>query len=74
MIKDKNTQFVCGECGADYLKWQGKCDACGAWNSLKEISINIKKGKSSSRKGGETQAIRLDEIQAELMAKDLSLE
>lgn len=63
MIKDKNTQFVCGECGADYLKWQGKCDACGAWNSLKEISINIKKGKSSSRKGGETQAIRLDEIQ-----------
>ncbi|HUO82401.1 MAG TPA: DNA repair protein RadA [Gammaproteobacteria bacterium] len=28
--------FVCDACGAQSLKWQGQCDACGAWNSLVE--------------------------------------
>ncbi|MDJ1156968.1 DNA repair protein RadA [Chelatococcus sp. SYSU_G07232] len=28
--------FVCQSCGAVYGRWQGKCDACGAWNSLAE--------------------------------------
>ena len=28
--------FVCRNCGAAYNKWQGKCDACGEWNSLAE--------------------------------------
>jgi DNA repair protein RadA/Sms len=28
--------FVCQNCGAAYNKWQGKCDACGEWNSLAE--------------------------------------
>lgn len=26
--------FVCQACGAVYGRWQGKCDACGAWNSI----------------------------------------
>lgn len=30
------TQFVCQECGAVHPKWAGRCDACGAWNSLSE--------------------------------------
>ncbi len=28
--------YVCQSCGAAYPKWNGKCDACGAWNSLSE--------------------------------------
>ena len=35
MAKAK-TQFVCSECGAAYPKWSGKCETCGAWNSLSE--------------------------------------
>ena len=35
MAKSK-TQFVCAECGATHPKWSGKCDTCGAWNSLSE--------------------------------------
>jgi DNA repair protein RadA/Sms len=27
-------QFICQSCGAVYNRWQGKCDACGAWNTL----------------------------------------
>lgn len=30
------TVYLCGECGASHPKWAGKCDSCGAWNSLVE--------------------------------------
>src|ERR1700730_8376163 len=28
--------FVCQACGALYGRWQGKCDACGGWNTVAE--------------------------------------
>ncbi|MFI5010714.1 MAG: DNA repair protein RadA [Hyphomicrobiales bacterium] len=28
--------FVCQACGAVYGRWQGKCDACGGWNTVAE--------------------------------------
>jgi DNA repair protein RadA/Sms len=28
--------YVCQSCGAVSAKWQGKCPACGAWNSLSQ--------------------------------------
>jgi DNA repair protein RadA/Sms len=28
--------FVCQNCGAAYGRWQGKCEACGEWNTLVE--------------------------------------
>ncbi|MBY0354357.1 MAG: DNA repair protein RadA [Rickettsiales bacterium] len=28
--------YICQECGASHPKWGGRCDACGAWNSLVE--------------------------------------
>jgi len=38
MVK-KSTMFVCQNCGAAYPKWQGKCDACGEWNTIVEESV-----------------------------------
>ncbi|MCU0649351.1 MAG: DNA repair protein RadA [Gemmatimonadaceae bacterium] len=35
MAKAKSI-YRCSECGADYPKWAGKCETCGAWNSLVE--------------------------------------
>jgi len=29
-------RFACQQCGAVHSKWTGRCDACGAWNSLIE--------------------------------------
>ena len=29
-------RFVCQTCGASRPRWAGKCDACGAWNSIAE--------------------------------------
>ncbi|MGY6629105.1 MAG: DNA repair protein RadA [Oceanicaulis sp.] len=31
-----DTVYVCQSCGAVHAKWAGRCDACGAWNSLVE--------------------------------------
>ena len=28
--------FSCSSCGAVHRKWTGRCDACGAWNSIVE--------------------------------------
>ncbi len=28
--------FTCTACGATYSKWAGRCEACGAWNSIVE--------------------------------------
>src|SRR5215212_345892 len=28
--------FVCQNCGAAFNRWQGKCEACGEWNTLSE--------------------------------------
>jgi DNA repair protein RadA/Sms len=30
------SRYVCQECGSVSPKWAGRCDACGAWNSLVE--------------------------------------
>ena len=35
MAKAK-TVYFCTECGNETPKWQGKCAACGAWNTLVE--------------------------------------
>lgn len=35
----QQTLFVCQTCGAASPKWVGKCEACGAWNSLVEEQI-----------------------------------
>src|SRR5207237_10745934 len=45
--------FVCQNCGAAYNRWQGKCEACGEWNTLAEeegttaVPVSIR----SKRKG-----------------------
>ena len=35
MAKTK-TVYFCTACGGETPKWQGKCPACGAWNTLQE--------------------------------------
>src|SRR3954470_16178435 len=32
----RDQSFVCQNCGAAYGRWQGKCDACGEWNTISE--------------------------------------
>ena len=38
MAKPKS-QFVCQSCGSVHAKWQGRCEGCGAWNTLAEEEV-----------------------------------
>ncbi|HEX4480484.1 MAG TPA: DNA repair protein RadA [Rudaea sp.] len=57
MAKAK-TAYVCNQCGAEYSKWQGQCEACGAWNTLSEIVVESAKAAVQKRAGyaGESTA------------------
>jgi DNA repair protein RadA/Sms len=62
------TNFICQSCGAVAPRWQGKCEACGEWNSLVEeapsagigalAARNAKKGRVFALEGlaGESQS------------------
>lgn len=40
MAKSKaKTVYICQQCGASSPKWQGRCPACGAWNTYVEEVI-----------------------------------
>jgi DNA repair protein RadA/Sms len=60
MAKSK-INYVCQSCGAVFPKWMGKCEACGAWNSLvaETIDQGPPKGLGSSKSG---KALELEEL------------
>src|SRR5882724_10129618 len=47
-------RFVCQECGAVHAKWVGRCESCGAWNSLVEEARQeaVPKGLGGKAPGG----------------------
>lgn len=49
MAKTK-TQFVCQNCGTKSYKWQGKCNACGQWNTFVEEVVDTGKSEERGRK------------------------
>lgn len=52
-MKKAKKQFVCGECGAVYPRWQGQCTACGAWDTLtEETVVDERQTKETGGKGG----------------------
>ena len=64
MAKAK-TVFYCTECGNETIKWQGRCPACGAWNSIVEHEAAPKVSGGKSRVGltlQKTGSSRINEI------------
>src|SRR5689334_18269236 len=51
MAKAK-TAYVCNQCGAEHTKWQGQCEACGAWNALSEFALEAAAKAGVARRGG----------------------
>jgi DNA repair protein RadA/Sms len=38
--------FVCADCGAETLKWQGQCPQCSQWNTLEQRTVARRPGGS----------------------------
>jgi len=58
-MNSSQTIFVCSSCGEEYLRWQGRCDNCGAWNTLKEFKTAAKTFKSVLPR---SEVVELDKI------------
>jgi len=46
----KAQSFTCNECGATHSKWSGRCDDCGAWNSITQ-DVAISSGPAAKSLG-----------------------
>ena len=40
----RGLSFVCQNCGAAFSRWQGKCEACGEWNTLADEAAETPTG------------------------------
>ncbi|MDX7952810.1 DNA repair protein RadA [Lichenihabitans sp. Uapishka_5] len=63
MAKPRVT-FVCQSCGAVSPRWQGRCDACGAWNSLVEEGGATGIGAAVARKTRKGRLFALEGLAA----------
>lgn len=46
------TRYVCQSCGQVHMRWSGKCDGCGAWNTLAEEVTEKAGPKATGGQGG----------------------
>ena len=53
--------FVCQSCGSAHPKWSGRCDDCGAWNSLVEEQAPPPAG-TNARRGTKGRSIALETL------------
>src|SRR4051812_20589345 len=57
--------FVCQNCGAVTNRWQGRCDACGEWNTIVEESAASGIGAQIARKGRKGRLFALEGLSSD---------
>lgn len=64
MSKTK-TIYICSNCGAESVKWIGKCPSCGNWNTyVEEISVKSKNEFQLFSKSRENHPLPLSNIES----------
>ncbi|HEX9972840.1 MAG TPA: DNA repair protein RadA [bacterium] len=63
-MKKNKTQFICQSCGFASPRWLGKCNECGAWNSMVEEKITPPAVERSPVQRSSISPVRLTEIQS----------
>lgn len=57
--------FYCTECGNEFPKWNGRCTACGAWNTIVEQAVqkeDKRQSPASLRNKPIKRPVTLDEV------------
>jgi DNA repair protein RadA/Sms len=58
----RTLNFICQNCGAAFSRWQGKCEACGEWNTLTEEGAER---AGPGRKAGKGRLFALEPLAGE---------
>jgi DNA repair protein RadA/Sms len=63
--------YRCTECGAEHPKWAGRCDGCGAWNTLVEEPVTARRGERGPVASGAAgrPPIRLADLRGETLTR-----
>ncbi len=61
----RDLSYVCQSCGAVYNRWQGKCDACGGWNTISEETNLAATVPAAQRAGRKGRAVPLETLHGE---------
>jgi len=56
-VSKRNLTFICQNCGAVFSRWQGKCEACGEWNTLSEEGRESRPGPGRGPRKGRLFAL-----------------
>ena len=60
-----STHYICQECGTVHSKWSGKCEGCGAWNTLSEDRVDTTPKGLTAGKGKAVQFVSLEGAEPE---------
>ncbi len=68
MAKAPRSQFICQACGAVHSRWAGKCDSCGAWNTIVEEGTagGIGSGPAQLRSARKGRVVALTSLSGEI--------
>ncbi len=47
----QTSRYVCQACGNSFLRWEGQCRSCGAWNTLVETLVREPSGARAAGSG-----------------------
>lgn len=61
--------FCCSNCGQEYLKWQGRCDGCGDWNTLREMRSFKESARSNFLVTSQAEVTELSKINIKNFAR-----
>jgi len=56
-VSKRSLTFICQNCGAAFARWQGKCEACGEWNTLTDESAGTAAGPGRPPRKGRPFAL-----------------
>ena len=66
MAPKSKTVYICSNCGAESLKWVGRCPSCGEWNTMnEEIRSPVKAAAPVLSPGGRSRVQKIGEINPE---------
>lgn len=71
MVKEK-TAYVCADCGQEAAKWVGRCPACGAWNTMKEVRLAAKTTPAVAAHSVMTRALGARDEARPVLLRDVS--